>query len=106
MMDLVELSRVVSHVLRHEPWRYELELDEDGWARVDQVLDALHAKGGDWALVDHGLLERMIASSTKRRHELQGNRIRALYRHSLPGMIKKTPAQPRHGCFTAQLRRP
>jgi putative RNA 2'-phosphotransferase len=94
MVDLVDLSRVVSHALRHGPWRYELELDEDGWAQVDEVLDALRAKGGDWVSVDRRSLERMIASSTKRRHELQGNRIRALYGHSLPGLIKRTPAQP------------
>ena len=26
------LSRAVSHALRHEPWLYELEFDEGGWA--------------------------------------------------------------------------
>jgi putative RNA 2'-phosphotransferase len=26
-----DLSKVVSHALRHEPWLYELELDEEGW---------------------------------------------------------------------------
>ena len=36
-IDPVALSRVVSHALRHEPWLYELELDEDGWV------------GGGWA---------------------------------------------------------
>lgn len=36
----------------------------------------------------------MIAASTKRRHEMSGDRIRALYGHSLPGLIKKTPAPP------------
>lgn len=80
-----DLSRVVSHALRHEPWLYELELDEEGWVPVDQLLAALREKGGDWAAIDRDALERMIAGGTKRRHELHGDRIRALYGHSLRG---------------------
>lgn len=37
----VDLSRAVSHALRHEPWLYELELDDEGWVPVDQVLAAV-----------------------------------------------------------------
>jgi putative RNA 2'-phosphotransferase len=36
-----DLSRAVSHALRHEPWLYELKLDEAGWAPIDQLLAAL-----------------------------------------------------------------
>jgi len=32
-----ELSRIVSHALRHEPWVYELELDEEGWVQMDAL---------------------------------------------------------------------
>lgn len=44
----VDLSRAVSHALRHEPWLYELELDDEGWVPVEQLLTALREKGGDW----------------------------------------------------------
>lgn len=89
-----DLSNAVSHALRHEPWLYELELDEEGWAPVDQLLAALREIGGDWKSVDRASLERMLATATKRRHELDGDRIRALYGHSLPGRIQKRPAEP------------
>lgn len=89
-----DLSRAVSHALRHEPWLYELELDEEGWAPISQLLAALNARGGVWDLIDRASLERMIATATKRRHELDGDRIRASYGHSLPGRIQKRPAQP------------
>lgn len=92
--ELVDLSRIVSHALRHEPWLYELELDDEGWAPVDQVVDGLRSTGGRWSDVDSADLERMITASTKRRHEVVGDRIRALYGHSLPGLIRKTPAPP------------
>jgi putative RNA 2'-phosphotransferase len=90
----VDLSRAVSHALRHEPWLYELELDEEGWAPVDQLLVALRERGGDWESVDRDALDRMVASATKRRHELDGGRIRALYGHSVPGRIQRRPAGP------------
>ncbi|GAA1194186.1 RNA 2'-phosphotransferase [Prauserella alba] len=89
-----DLSRAVSHALRHEPWLYELELDEEGWVPVEQLLAALRRQGGDWPAVDRGALERMLETSTKRRHELDGQRIRALYGHSLPGRIRKRPDTP------------
>lgn len=90
----LDLSRVVSHALRHQPWLYELELDEEGWALIDQLVAALREKGGDWASVDRASLERMLATAAKRRHEHDGERIRALYGHSVPGRIQKRPATP------------
>ncbi|WP_196776851.1 RNA 2'-phosphotransferase [Haloechinothrix halophila] len=84
----------MSHALRHAPWLYELELDGEGWAPVDQLVDALRAKGGAWEAVDGEALADMIESSAKRRFELVGDRIRALYGHSLPGRIERQPATP------------
>ncbi len=89
-----ELSRAVSHALRHEPWLYELELDEGGWAPVEQLLAALREQGGEWGSVDRADLDRMLTTATKRRHERDGERIRALYGHSLPGRIQRRPAMP------------
>lgn len=63
-------------------------------APVDQLLAALSEKGGDWESVDRAALERMLASATKRRHEVDGDHIRALYGHSVPGRIQKQPAPP------------
>ena len=93
-VSLTELSKTVSHALRHEPWLYELELDGEGWVPVDQLLDGLHGLGDKWAGVDRATLERMVAESSKARHELRGDRIRALYGHSVPGRIDRLPARP------------
>ncbi|MBW9210520.1 RNA 2'-phosphotransferase [Mumia sp. zg.B21] len=90
----VHLSRAVSHALRHEPWLYELELDEQGWVPVDQLLSALREKGGEWVSVDRPALDRMIEGGSKRRHELDGDRIRALYGHSVPGRVQRHKADP------------
>lgn len=88
------LSRLVSHALRHEPWLYELELDDEGWVPVDALLAAIREQGQQWSQVDRVDLVNMIASSPKRRHELEGGRVRALYGHSIPGRVVKTEAEP------------
>ena len=40
-MRYADVSRVISHALRHEPWLYELELDDAGWVPVAALLTAL-----------------------------------------------------------------
>ncbi|MGH7930466.1 MAG: RNA 2'-phosphotransferase, partial [Candidatus Binatia bacterium] len=106
-MSYTELSRLVSHALRHEPWVYELEIDENGWVPVSELLDAIRGLGPSWERVSYGDLVNMMSSSPKRRHEIEGNRIRALYGHSLPGRIMKVEAVPPqllfHGTAPAAL---
>ena len=87
------LSKTVSHALRHEPWVYELELDDAGWVPVDALLRALRDLWR-WRDVQHDDLVSMVASSTKRRYEIDGGRIRALYGHSVPGRIATVRADP------------
>ncbi|MDR3510263.1 MAG: RNA 2'-phosphotransferase [Caulobacteraceae bacterium] len=93
-MDLTNLSRAVSHALRHEPWLYELELDEAGWVPVDALLAALRAENSSWASLSQADLAQMIARSDKKRHELNDGRIRALYGHSTPQRLLREPAEP------------
>lgn len=90
----VRLSKRVAHALRHAPWVYELELDEEGWAPVAQLLSALRQARREWRDLTEEDLEAMIAHSAKRRYEMRDGRIRALYGHSLPGKLKKERAQP------------
>ncbi|WP_330375468.1 RNA 2'-phosphotransferase [Inediibacterium massiliense] len=40
-INYLELSKEISYALRHAPWEYELELDENGWVDVEQFLTSL-----------------------------------------------------------------
>lgn len=91
---LNDLSRVVSHALRHEPWLYELELDDAGWVPVDELLAAVRGEKPAWADLSEADLAQMIKQSEKKRHELHDGRIRALYGHSVPHKLSKEAAQP------------
>ncbi len=92
--DLNKLSRVMSHALRHEPWLYELELDDEGWTDVEALLAALRAEAPSWSTLSERDLLDVIGSSSKQRHEIAEGRIRAIYGHSLPGKLRRTPAEP------------
>lgn len=93
-MKLTELSKEISYALRHAPWEYELELDEAGFVPVDQLLHAINESGNYDRTVTRSDLEDIIRTSDKKRHEIVGDRIRALYGHSVPMFIRKDPGIP------------
>jgi len=93
-IDLRSVSRTSSHALRHEPWLYELELDDEGWTSIESLLSALKKDRHEWTELNANHLAEIIATSAERRFEIQGDRIRALYGHSLEGKLKKIPAAP------------
>jgi putative RNA 2'-phosphotransferase len=101
----VALSKVLAHALRHEPWRYELKLDENGWADIDQVLQTMREERPRWGNLERTDLETLIATSAKKRYEIDGNRIRASYGHSVPGRLARTPAAPPDVLFHGTARR-
>jgi putative RNA 2'-phosphotransferase len=94
MLTHERVSKVVAHALRHGPWLYELELDDEGWVPLVDLLEALRAKGSSWAGLTPDDLAAIVESSPKRRYEFGGDRIRALYGHSLPGRLTKEQAVP------------
>lgn len=92
-VDQTKLSRAISHALRHEPWLYELELDDEGWTSVEALVAALR-QAPEWAEVSRPTIAEVIAKSDKQRHEMVGDRIRALYGHSVPGKLRIDAAMP------------
>lgn len=94
-MKLSEISRVISHALRHEPWVYELEIDEGGWVSVDALLQAIRETREQWKSVDLSAIEKIIDDTEdKQRFEIHGDKIRAIYGHSTPQKLVYTPTEP------------
>ncbi len=93
-MDYVKLSKEISYALRHAPWEYELELDEEGFVPIDQLLQSLNSSHEYDREITKEDLEYIIEHSDKKRHEIVGEKIRALYGHSTLIKIGKTPSIP------------
>ncbi|MFN6207411.1 MAG: RNA 2'-phosphotransferase, partial [Planctomycetota bacterium] len=75
MIDSVQLSKTISHALRHEPWLYELELDGEGWVPVAHLLESLRCENKYWETLTQSDIEEMIRTSSKRRHEIRDGNI-------------------------------
>jgi putative RNA 2'-phosphotransferase len=92
-MDFEILSKEVSYALRHNPKKYGLELDTQGWVDVGMLVLALSQqdKFKSLSICD---VEEMIRTSEKKRHEICDGKIRALYGHSTHEKIAKEPTRP------------
>jgi putative RNA 2'-phosphotransferase len=81
---------------RHQPERFALELDEESWASLSEVMEILRGlpnfrwatRADVMAIVEEG------SGDSKRRFEVKGNRIRACYGHSLTQLIVYEPCTP------------
>jgi putative RNA 2'-phosphotransferase len=83
--DVSTLSRAVARALRHEPWLYDLQLDEEGWVDVGASLMALRQEYFGWSRLAEIDLAEMIHKSSKQRYEMTNGRIRALVWSLGPG---------------------
>ena len=93
-MDYTKLSKEISYALRHAPWEYELELDSKGFVPIEQLINAINESGNYDRPITISDLEHIIEISDKKRHEIQGDKIRALYGHSIPMHISKDVTIP------------
>jgi putative RNA 2'-phosphotransferase len=103
-----EISKAVSHALRHDPTSYGLVLDRDAWADISTLVAALRRARGDWMSLTEADVERIVLGSKKRRHEIANGKIRALYGHSTeeePVRISEQPPELLyHGTDAASAR--
>lgn len=88
------LSKTISHALRHEPEKYSLVLDSQGWIEVDKLLRALAKTNNEWQNLTASDLEKTIEVSAKKRFEIKGGKIKALYGHSLEKNIEMIEFEP------------
>lgn len=88
-----ELSKEISYALRHAPWEYELELDEAGWVSVEQLIESIN-KQEEHRMITVRDIEYIVENSSKKRHEIEKGKIRALYGHSVPMKISKDEKTP------------
>ena len=86
-----QLSRALSRALRHEPEQFGITLDAQGWADLKQLLSALGELNADWNALN---FDNLLATNKKRRFDVEGGRIRALYGHSTKPKILMQACEP------------
>ena len=88
--ELVPLSKFLSLLLRHKPEEIGLELDAEGWARIDDILE----KSRD--PITRAQIDEIVATNPKQRFAISedGTRIRARQGHSRQVDLGLTPVTP------------
>ena len=87
------MSKFLSLVLRHQPEKIGLVLDEYGWASTGELIEKINSNGFSITLE---LLTYIVDTNNKKRFSFSenGSRIRANQGHSLEIDLKLEPAIP------------
>ncbi|MGB3057577.1 MAG: RNA 2'-phosphotransferase [Candidatus Omnitrophota bacterium] len=76
----IRLSKFLSYILRHDPGKYGLELDGNGFADLEKVLAVLK---GRFKKFQEEELFTLVEKDPKGRFEISRKKIRAAYGHSV-----------------------
>lgn len=82
--DRQQLTRMLSHALRHNPDEHFLDMDGEGWVVIDDVLLAVRCRKPSWRGFSRDDLVEVATTAFGNRFEIDGDRIRALYGHTVP----------------------
>lgn len=87
-MNLTNISRHMSLILRHKPEDIGITLDEHGWANVDELIAGLN--------IDMETLEQIVATDDKQRYSFNEDKtlIRANQGHSIPVDVELEEKEP------------
>ncbi len=77
--DRVKISKFMSGLLRHFGREFGIEIDEEGWADLDEVAKIIKNRYG----VGRKAIELIAAFDKKGRFEIRDGKIRARYGHSM-----------------------
>ncbi len=98
-----EISKLLSHVLRHAPERIGITLDSNGWTPVEALIAKARKAG---FRIDRATLETVVAENDKQRFTLSddGQLIRAAQGHSLAVDLGLAASEPPETLFHGTAR--
>lgn len=90
-----KVSKFLSYILRHNPDDIGLELDEKGWANINDLIHKA-CKSGKLTTLDPILIQTIVEKSDKKRFAISedGLYIRANQGHSLKVDLQLEPIEP------------
>ena len=77
-----KVSKYMSYLLRHNP--ENLRMDRHGFVDLEKLLGKLKER----FKIDKKIISEIVEESNRKRFEIVGNRIRALYGHTIPAKLE------------------
>lgn len=95
------IVRVLTFALRHQPLRFGVALDDEGFADLDELVVGIRFSHYDWATLDREQVQEAIRGTDAGRFEVRDGQVRARYGHSVvlgsPGERRSPPEFLLHG---------
>ncbi len=91
--EITKISKLLSLVLRHRPESIKIELDENGWTDVSELLEKMNEHNQPISL---DILKLVVETNAKKRFAFNDNysKIRANQGHSVDVELGYTPQSP------------
>lgn len=91
--NLKNVSKFLSYILRHNPQKYDLVIDKQGWVSVDDILTASKRDGHP---LTRETIEEVVVTNNKKRFSFSedGTKIRANQGHSIKVDLGLEPSTP------------
>ena len=88
-----DLSKFISLILRHKPDVIGINLDEHGWANVEDLINGINKSGKE---IDMDILEDIVRTDNKQRYSFNEDKrfIRANQGHSIKVDVELKEVQP------------
>lgn len=92
-MDLTQISKFLSMILRHKPEVIGITLDEHGWGNVDEIIAGIKQQYPGFNMQK---LEEIVRTDNKQRYSFNDNKtlIRANQGHSIPVDVELKETTP------------
>lgn len=90
----IRLSKAMSYALRHRPEEFGLTLDKDGWTSVEDLIKGIIENNTKFGGIGVDDIIYVVESDDKKRYEINGEKIRAVYGHSIKDKIEKIKCIP------------
>ncbi len=90
--NIKKFSYLLSYVLRHNPGKLKLDMDSNGWVKVDQLLNNLPNNNK----LSFDELEEIVLTNNKQRYSFNDDKtlIRANQGHSIDVNLELKPLRP------------
>ncbi len=86
-----KISKLLSYILRHNPFKFNLKLDAYGYADIDDILQIINERFTGFTI---DMLLDLVKNDAKGRFEISNNKIRATYGHSVAVKLPNLPVEP------------
>lgn len=83
-LDKIKLSKLLSYILRHNPEKFNLKMDYQGFVDLKELVKAVSSR---YPEVDEKIIQDLVNTSEKKRFEIAGNKIRLIFKNVVGSVL-------------------